>query len=287
MAFNLKSFTTRSLSAIVFVVVFLSCVLFSYELFSLFFLMVALLGAKEFMQLSEKLGVTVFKGAVYCFSVLVYINWVKWAAFLPEVPNFLNVKPEFLFAFVPFFFLTLTLFSKSKQPVHSALFSIAAIVYAVVPMCLLHELVFSSTESTAQPLNFNPLVLFGIILLIWSNDTFAYLGGSFFGKRKLLERISPGKTLEGTVFGIAVTFALSAALPHLLSFQPPLPWMILGVVVPVFATLGDLIESMLKRNAGIKDSGNILPGHGGVLDRFDSLLLVSPAVVLMFKLSEF
>ena len=276
------------MSAVVFVIILLGSLFFSYTTFSIFFLVVALIGVKEFMQLAEKLGAQPYKSTVYLVSVLLYLAWVNWWTLSKETfgLSFFFFPPSILFILLPFVFLSLTLFIKSEQPITNALFSMAAIVYAVVPMCLLHSLVFFTGEAQTIHSTYNPWILFGIILLIWSNDTFAYLGGSFFGKRKLIERVSPGKTIEGTAFGIVLTFALSALLPSLLPNTPPIHWMILGILVPVLATIGDLIESLLKRSAGIKDSGTILPGHGGVLDRFDSLILVSPVLVVVFHFSQ-
>lgn len=288
MAFNLSTFITRSLSAVVFVLVLLGSLFFSYASFTLFFLLVALIGAGEFMQISEKLGAQPYKRTVYIVSVLLYFAWINWWQLSGETfgYGFTSLKAFSLLVLLPFLFLSLALFDKSQHPLPNALHSLVAIIYAVVPMCLLHQLVFVSPVTQGISATYNPWMLFGIILLIWSNDTFAYLGGSFFGKRKLIERISPGKTVEGTAIGIGITIALSALLPNLLPGQPPVHWMALGIAVPVLATFGDLIESLLKRSAGIKDSGKILPGHGGVLDRFDSLILVSPVVTVLFHLSQ-
>lgn len=288
MALNLKTFFTRSMSAVVFVIVLLGSLFFSYSTFSLFFLVVALIGVKEFMRIANKLGAQPYQPAVYAISALMYLSFVNWQQIInADVWNLVGAfQPLSCIVLPPFIFLCLALFDTSRQPLLNALYSIAAIGYAVVPMCLLHQLVFSSAMPPQVQMAYQPWVLFGIILLIWSNDTFAYLGGSFFGKRKLIERISPGKTIEGTAIGIAITFLLSALLPAFIHQTPPIDWMVLGLLVPVLATLGDLIESMLKRSAGIKDSGNILPGHGGVLDRFDSLILVSPVLAVLFHYSQ-
>jgi phosphatidate cytidylyltransferase len=110
------------------------------------------------------------------------------------------------------------------------------------------------------------------------------LGGSLFGKHKLLERVSPGKTWEGTVFGVLVTIVVSFLLQtYLLHSENMLLWITLGILVPITATIGDLFESLLKRKAGVKDSGSLMPGHGGVLDRFDSLLFVVPVTLVVVK----
>ncbi|MBL7931944.1 MAG: phosphatidate cytidylyltransferase, partial [Bacteroidia bacterium] len=158
---------------------------------------------------------------------------------------------------------------------------IGGIIYAVLPFALMHDLVKSSGCFAGA---YNPNILLGVILLIWSNDTFAYLGGSVFGKNKMIERVSPGKTWEGTIFGVILTIGSGYIIGNNILSENQSVWLVLGLVVPVFATIGDLIESMLKRQAGVKDSGNIMPGHGGVLDRFDSLIFVSPFVFLLMDL---
>jgi phosphatidate cytidylyltransferase len=113
---------------------------------------------------------------------------------------------------------------------------------------------------------------------IWINDTGAYLVGSFIGKNKMYERISPGKTWEGTIGGVLLCIGVSFVVAKLFPQLELKHWMAVSAIVAVFGTLGDLIESMLKRTAGVKDSGSIMPGHGGVLDRFDSLIFATPFV---------
>ena len=120
--------------------------------------------------------------------------------------------------------------------------------------------------------------------MIWSNDTFAYLGGTFIGKHKMIERVSPGKTWEGTLFGIFITIALCFYFHKNIQATTSLSWIFLSFLIPILATVGDLVESMIKRIANVKDTGNIMPGHGGILDRFDSILFVVPFIVIIIKI---
>jgi phosphatidate cytidylyltransferase len=182
---------------------------------------------------------------------------------------------------VPFLIFVVALFNKREHPIQNALFTVAGLLYAVLPFGLLHELVIEPVTGRGE---FVPDMLLGIILLIWANDTFAYLGGSLLGKHKMIERISPGKTWEGTIFGVLMTILAGYIIAAFILHQEVHTWLVLGATVPVFATIGDLVESMIKRQAGIKDSGNIMPGHGGILDRFDSLIFVSPFVFVIVKL---
>lgn len=139
---------------------------------------------------------------------------------------------------------------------------------------------YSAAQNT-----FSLEVLF-LFILIWSSDTFAYLTGKFFGKHKMAPKISPKKTWEGYAGGVVLTLILSYFIEK---YQHDLRgnWMIVGFLVAAFAPLGDLVESQLKRNFGVKDSGNIIPGHGGVLDRLDSFLICVPVVYLYFILEKF
>lgn len=167
------------------------------------------------------------------------------------------------------------LYIKSDNPLKNLAHSAMAQIYIGVPlglMCLTAYMV-------------SPHVLFAMFFLIWINDTGAFIVGSAFGRHKLFERLSPKKSWEGFFGGLIFNLGASALfcyygetffdLPHNIGL-----WLGLGLIVTIFATWGDLIESMIKRQLHIKDSGNLIPGHGGILDRIDSLLLVSPAVFL-------
>jgi len=126
----------------------------------------------------------------------------------------------------------------------------------------------------------------GFFILQWSSDTFAYLVGRKLGKHKLFERISPKKTIEGFIGAIVLTALVAYVLSRFWDDISTRDWMLISVIVVVFGTLGDLVESLLKRNLGIKDSGAILPGHGGVLDRFDGVFISAPAVYFYLLLSN-
>ncbi|WPO90804.1 phosphatidate cytidylyltransferase [Chryseobacterium sp. HR92] len=158
---------------------------------------------------------------------------------------------------------------------------IFTVIYAALPFSFALGLPkFSSYNES-----FSLEVLF-LFILIWSSDTFAYLVGKFFGKHKMAPKISPKKTWEGYAGGVVLTLVLSYFIEH---YQPELRgnWMVVGFLVAAFAPLGDLVESQLKRNFGVKDSGNIIPGHGGVLDRLDSFIICVPVVYLYFILEKF
>ena len=130
----------------------------------------------------------------------------------------------------------------------------------------------------------SPKMLLLVFILLWANDTFAYLTGRLLGKHKLFVRISPGKTIEGSIGGLVFTLAGIIVFSHYADWLSLKAAIGMGLIAVVFGTLGDLCESMLKRQAGVKDSGRLIPGHGGILDRFDSVLFALPFVSIFLLL---
>ncbi len=178
-----------------------------------------------------------------------------------------------------FVFFSLELFSQSKDTFRNIGHHITAFAYLVLPFTLLMYLTNTGGEYTWRP-------VLAIILLIWANDSCAYLVGRQLGKTKLIPRISPGKTIEGNAGGAVGCAAAAIGLYYLI----PVPgwqiydWVVVAILTSIFATVGDLVESMLKRNLGIKDTGTLLPGHGGILDRFDAFYFTVPFVVAYLAL---
>ena len=157
---------------------------------------------------------------------------------------------------------------------------IFTVIYTALPFSFALGLpTFSVTDNSFT------LEVFFLFILIWSSDSFAYFSGRLFGKHKMAPKISPKKTWEGFAGGVILTLVLSFFIEK---FHADLRgnWMIVGLLVSVFAPLGDLVESQLKRNFGVKDSGNIIPGHGGILDRLDSFIIAAPVVYLYFILDN-
>ena len=172
------------------------------------------------------------------------------------------------------------LWRHDEQPFASAAASITGVIYLALPTTLMLLLPLIREQRYAN-------ILMMIFILTWVNDTGAYLSGMALGRHKLWPRHSPGKTIEGSVGGLLFCVATALFVGPL--FDVPftrIAWLGLALIVAVFGTLGDLVESMLKRSAGLKDSGNIMPGHGGILDRFDSILLIVPIAYLYLFIIE-
>jgi len=169
-----------------------------------------------------------------------------------------------------FLLFVLELFLHSDRPFANIGHFLLGLVYVGLPFALLVNI------STGPDSKYAPLRVFGLLLLTWTNDTMAYLVGSKIGKRPFFSRITPKKTWEGTLGGIAFTFFAGWLLAQWIGDFTFREWMVLATCVAIFGTLGDLVESMLKRSIHIKDSGSLLPGHGGLLDRFDSFIFVLP-----------
>ena len=126
-----------------------------------------------------------------------------------------------------------------------------------------------------------------MFILIWTNDTFAYIVGKSIGKNKLFERISPKKTIEGFLGGLLFTIIAGYIISRYFTFSSPTSWIITAIILVIFGSLGDLVESKFKRNAGVKDSGTIMPGHGGILDRLDSIIFAIPFLFLYYQIINY
>jgi phosphatidate cytidylyltransferase len=174
-----------------------------------------------------------------------------------------------IFAPIVFCMFIYELYTASRYPFANIAYMTLGMFYIGIPFALLNFIAFDGSH-------FYSKIVFGLLVLTWVNDTGAYLVGSQFGKTPLFPRISPRKTWEGTIGGISTTILCGLILSIFITDIAPLNWIVLAMMVAMFGTLGDLVESMLKRSVGIKDSGTLLPGHGGLLDRFDAFIFVIP-----------
>lgn len=213
--------------------------------------------------------------ALYCISSLV-------------AAGFLNRKYYLVLLVLCFGILVTELYRKQENPFESLAHTFFGIFYIAFPFSLFPYLAYSRTgiESFLPHGNliFSPGLIIGYILILWANDTGAYLTGMAFGKHRLMERISPKKTWEGFIGGIVISALAAWILSGWLGTMTSVDWIIIALIISITGTMGDLVESMLKRSMGVKDSGKIMPGHGGFLDRFDSTLISFPLVFLFVTL---
>lgn len=186
----------------------------------------------------------------------------------PDPQTFITIA-SILFSPAVFTIFIYELYSHSKEPFANIAFMILGLFYIGVPFALVNFIAFDGAEFQAR-------IVLGLLVLTWVNDTGAYLTGSAMGKTPLFPRISPNKTWEGSIGGVIITLLFGYLLSLVFSEIPAVQWLGLAIIVSIFGGLGDLVESMLKRSVGRKDSGNLLPGHGGLLDRFDAFIFVVP-----------
>ncbi len=255
--------------------VFVAAVLWRAESLAVLVLLLTVAGALEFYRLVRTAGFRPERGPGVVLAIVTVV--VLGAAALGRLPSW---APWLLPPAVAAVLVVELYRSAHPQPFVNVALTWAGVAYVAVPLGLLPMLAFGPDGQ------FSGWPVLGLVLLIWAADTGAYAAGRTWGRRKLFPRHSPGKTWEGWAGGTFLTLAVAVALYH----WAPAPlslvqWLGAGGLVSIFGVLGDLTESMLKRSLGVKDSGRLLPGHGGVLDRFDSLLLATPFVVAWVKMS--
>ena len=267
----MSNFWTRLITGAVFVAIIIGCVWWNFWSMAGLFLVISILGLWEFYSLLEKANYYPQKYFGIISGILFFLS--------PLLANNILFIIISIFVFFTSFFIEL--FRNKPNPFNNIGFTLLGIIYIIVPFLLLS---ITSFDFTSSDISYAPNKLLGFFLLIWANDTFAYLVGRAIGKTKLFERISPKKTWEGTGGGLICTQGIAYILSIYFTDLAPIHWQVIALIVSVFGTLGDLVESMFKRSLGVKDSGNILPGHGGILDRFDAVLLSSPFVVTYLML---
>lgn len=173
--------------------------------------------------------------------------------------------------FIPF---AVELWSESDQPIRNIAFQLFSFVYLTLPLVLLNFIAIDENG------NYRSLLVIGIILIVWANDAAAYLVGSMIGKNKLFERISPKKTREGSLGGVAGSIIAAMLIWLVFDIYTWKDWLVISIILSITASIGDLVQSLFKRSVKIKDSGTLFPGHGGVLDRFDAFLYAIPFVLI-------
>ncbi len=267
---KLPNIAVRIIAGAVFVGLLLGGILINEYTFAIIFSLITVLSLFEFYGLIEKDA-----------KVPVIRVWNVLGGFFLFLGSFyFCVFDSSALAFVPYIIYVLILFIselylKRTNPIQSIAYSLLGQFYIAIPYALTNYLVFAY-----EPGKYHYVYILALLVFIWVNDSFAYLSGMAFGKHRLFERISPKKSWEGFVGGAAVSIGSSLIFAHFFTNLPVWAWIGFAVVTIVFGTWGDLFESLIKRTLGVKDSGNMIPGHGGILDRFDSTILAIPAIFL-------
>ena len=260
---------TRTITGALYGTVFISSLVLGELSSSIFFLVVMLLAIKEFYELvdNDKSKPQIYLGMLISLGL--------FASSFLYFKNFELSKISFaITCFFTLLVFIIELFRKENISYNNIGLTLMGVIYISVPM----SLTFFLNHNDANQYEY--MFLLSIFILIWMSDIGGYFAGVNFGKHKLIERVSPKKSWEGVIGGFILCVLSSVILSNFLTNLDLLEWIILGIIICVSSVIGDLIESMIKRSANVKDSGTILPGHGGILDRFDSALLVIPIVYI-------
>lgn len=280
-----KNLITRSITGILFVAIMVTSFLQSFNMIVVFALITGLATweftglVNEYKHVNVNRRITTVAG-VYFFLAVAGVNSGAIQTNAVFVPYLLTIIYLFISG----------LYTKSSDSVNDWAYTMLSQMYIALPLSTINVIAF---RQAADGLNYYYYLLpLSTFIFLWANDTGAYCTGSLFGKHKLFPRISPAKSWEGSIGGGILVLIVASVMYFIesqgenLSGLNVIEWLGLGLVVVVFGTWGDLVESLLKRTLGIKDSGNILPGHGGILDRFDSSLMAIPAsVVYLYTLT--
>lgn len=265
-----NNFTKRVLSAIVFSFILIGgTLLHPLSFFSLFFIII-ILGLLEFYKLVEVAEIQPQYLTGILLSLVIFTGNYLFARGLVDFKLFLIIIPVLVTIMI------FELYRNKKNPFSNIAFTIFGASYVSIPFAILSWFVFNPSF----PNKFYPMLLIGFFVLIWANDSGAYIVGSLIGKHKLFERISPKKTWEGFLGGGLFSLLAAWLISYYVNVISLSDWLIIATLTFIFGTFGDLLESLFKRMVNVKDSGHIMPGHGGILDRFDSLIIASPMVFI-------
>jgi phosphatidate cytidylyltransferase len=263
-----KNLILRSITGSLFVAVVVASIFLHAFAFGILFFLFTLVGSYELVKASKEIeNLSINKPIVYISSSLTYLFVFLYSYSVETKLMFL------LFLLLPIAFLV-ELYRKKEMPFVNVAYSFLPALYIALPMGLLNY--FREIDGGK--------LLLAFFVTIWAGDTFAYIVGSLIGKHRLFERISPKKSWEGTIGSMILTLGLSAFYPYLFGTLQLWQWIVFVMIALLSGAFGDLVESLFKRSVSIKDSGSILPGHGGVLDRFDAVILASPFIFVFLQI---
>lgn len=262
----MKTLLIRSLSGLVFAILVIGSMIFDQAMLVGLFSAFTAIGTWEYFKMAEKKEQNL---QTITGSILVILAYFIVAFIGLDYIPFESIG--ILFPLILIVFI-IELFRKQENPIQNIAFSILPIFYIGIPMASASFLFKIQAEH-----NYHFILAF--FILMWSYDSFAYLTGVSMGKHRMIERISPKKSWEGFIGGIVLSLGIAVLIGYFFKDLSYLQWAIMSLIISTTGTFGDLIESMFKRSVGVKDSGKIMPGHGGILDRFDAALVAMPFVV--------
>lgn len=269
-----SNFLQRAITGILFVGVLVGCILYDPWTFSALFVVISALTIREFGHLINQVeGVSINKNITMLAGVYLYMAVMAFCTNLSGSKIFLPYLLLIMYLMIS------ELYLKKENPVMNWAYSMLSQLYIALPFAMLNVLSFHTSPMDTS-VSYNPILPLSVFVFIWLSDTGAYCVGSLIGRHRLFERISPKKSWEGSIGGGIVAIGSSFIFAHYFPIINMAEWAGLALIVVIFGTWGDLTESLLKRQLHIKDSGAILPGHGGMLDRFDSALMAIPAAVV-------
>ncbi len=268
---NVTNLLQRTLSGLIFIGIVIGSILWHPYAFGVAFFAATFLGLYEFYKLTYKPQTIEINIIVGTLGGLILFA----CSFLHAY----GLTSELIFSVYAFYILIVfiaELFRKKENPINNWAYYFLGQIYVALPFSLLNYIIFIQ--------GYQPWLLLALFITLWVNDTGAYVTGMLFGKHKMFERVSPKKTWEGfaggAVFALILGYVFSRFIPDISLWQ----WLVFTQLVVIFGTLGDLSESLLKRTEKVKDAGKLIPGHGGILDRFDSMLLAAPVILIYLNL---
>lgn len=263
----MSNFWKRALTGTIFVIIMVGGIMWSYWSVAVLFFIISMLGLNEFYGLVSQSGIQPQKWIGLSVGALIFLLFVFEYCF-GEAFVLTLIMP-----FVALIFFA-ELYRNLPNPFHNIALTVTGILYVVLPFALWVRFVSPySSVADGHYIPYTPHILLGFFIMLWTNDTGAYLTGMAIGKHKLWERISPKKTWEGFIGGVFLSMAGGYIISLYFKELNSILWVTMGFIIGVFGTMGDLVKSLLKRSINVKDSGTLLPGHGGILDRFDGVLL--------------
>ncbi|MDR2840369.1 MAG: phosphatidate cytidylyltransferase [Paludibacter sp.] len=272
-AIKLSNLIQRILSGALFVVLIVGSIIWSQYAFVAIFAVVTGLTVREFHRLTNRSPeIAVNQWIAIIGGIILFTTSFLHAANIIRYPIF-SVYGLYIIVI-----LVVELYLKRSNPIHNWAYFILGQIIIALPFSLLNFIAFIDGAS------YKPLLLLSVFVIIWVNDIGAYSTGMTFGKHRLFERISPKKSWEGFIGGAILALGAGVGLSYIIPEISLIKWLIFAAIIVLFGTFGDLMESLLKRTIHVKDSGNMMPGHGGLLDRFDSMLLSAPAIFIYLSL---